>query len=118
MRGPSQDDPTNPTPAENSDNTAPHYTPPSPMAPSPQPRVTHPDSSRSGVPSDRTPPYSAGGTANHGYEPFNAGPSRSIQQELQSAGTGHQKLPKGDSGNSADPTSRTFARQLPVRTTA
>ena len=117
MRGPSQDDPTNPTPGENSDNTAPHYTPPSPMAPSPQPRVTHPDSSRSGVPSDRTPPYSAGGTANHGYEPFNAGPSRSIQQELQSAGTGHQKLPKGDSGNSADPTSRTFARQLPVRTT-
>ena len=86
------------------------FVPPSPVAPSPRPRVAHPDGDTPVV-----TPYTPHGTATGGYTPFDpdAGPSTSFGPSAASPGP---RVPKTDSADPHDPSSRLFQRQQPTRT--
>ena len=99
-------------------NSPPVFVPQSPVAPSPQPRIAHPSSSprtpsHAPYPSSLSPPSVA--TNNH---PATAGiQSVTATQRLDFRAAVTNTYPKGDSGNSLDPKSRAFIREMPVRHT-
>ena len=105
---------TDATPSPDSPPNMDAFVPPSPSVESQPPRVPHPDSSTTQVPSDYTP----GGTSTHGYEPFQAGGGstpRSIGDDLRAAAP--PRVPKGDSRDPSDPNSRLYDRRQPQRST-
>ena len=100
--GPQQNVNNNNSSVDNNNSPSPTFAPPSPVAPSPQPRIAHPSSSP------------------HPSSPSTVTPSAVTMQpatkhlDYSAAVTGY---PKGDTGDSSDPSSRAFTREQPARTT-